>query len=153
MPDLFEQMFNDDTEKEVDYYPGSKRKRRPEPVNPITGDMWRENYTVKNVGGTERRFFVIGALADALHVSVETVRHWVKKGQIPDAPYRLSMSIVDGKKHPGRRLYTEPMIDAAVKAFASRGLLEAPRIEWKNHHDLTIELHETWGRIYREETV
>jgi hypothetical protein len=153
MPDLFEQMFNDDTEEEVEYYPGSKRKRRPEPEPQIAGDMWRENYTVKTVGGAERRFFPIGALADALHVSVETIRHWVKKGQIPNAPYRLSTSIVHGKKHPGRRLYTEPMIDATVKAFASRGLLDAQRIEWKKHHDLTIELHETWSRIHREESV
>ena len=53
------------------------------------------------------------------------------------------------QNYPGSRLYTAPMIDAAVKAFASRGLLDANRIEWKNHHDLTIELHETSTRITR----
>ncbi len=149
MTDLVAEMFGDREE----FYPGSKRKRRPEPEpQEISGEMWRENYTVKKIGGQDRRFFPIGALADALHVSVETIRHWVKKGYIPNAPYRLPTSIVHGQKHQGRRLYTEPMIDAAVKTFASRGLLDAQRIEWKKHHDLTIELHETWNRIHREET-
>lgn len=148
MSDLVAEMFGDREE----FYPGSKRKRRPEPVQEATGEVWRENYTVKMIGGQERRFFPIGALAAALGVSVDTVRHWVKTSKMPNAPYRLSTSIVHGQKYAGRRLYTEPMIDAAIAAFSKRGLLDVARIEWKNHHDLTVELHEVWSRIHQEET-
>ena len=150
MPDLIEEMFEEPPHRE-EYYPGSKRKRREAP-EPIEGDPWREEYTTKMVGGQERRFYTIGALASAVNASVETVRHWIKTGKIPQAPYRLSTSIVAGKKHPGRRLYTEPMIDAAVASFRKRGLLDASRIEWKNHPDLTLEIHEAWTRIHNQET-
>lgn len=150
--DWFDEIFTDTDNEREEFYPGSRHKRRPEPEVVLEGDPWRENYTVKTIGGQDRRFYPIGALASALDVSVETIRHWVKKGYIPNAPYRLSTSIVHGQKYAGRRLYTEAMIDAAVSAFAKRGLLDANRIEWKNHHDLTIELHEKWSAIHREET-
>ena len=152
MPDLIDNIF--DSESEDDYFPGSKRLRRPEPEpeDDIEGEAWRENYTVKMVGGVERRFYAIGALADALDVSVQTVRLWISKGYIPQAPYRLPTSVIHGQKYQGRRLYTEPMIDAAVKAFAKRGLLDTSRVEWKKYPDLPIELHEKWTAIHREET-
>lgn len=149
MPDLFEEVFNEGEE----YYPGSRRLRRPEPEpEDVEGDLWREDYTVKTVAGQERRFYAIGALAAALNVSVQSIRLWIKNGYIPQAPYRLPTSIIHGQKYQGRRLYTEPMIDAAVAAFAKRGLLDAQRIEWKKHTDLTLEIHDKWTLIHSQET-
>ena len=60
--------------------------------------------------------------------------------------------VINGKKVSGRRLYTEPLIDAVVAAFEKRGLLGKPRIEWAKHSDLPIEIRESWSRIYTTQT-
>jgi DNA-binding transcriptional MerR regulator len=153
MSDLFDEIFVSEVEDtREEFYPGSRHKRRPEPEVALEGDLWREDYTVKTIAGQERRFYTVGALAQALSVSVESIRLWTRKGNIPQAPYRLPVSVVHGQKHLGRRLYTEAMIDAAVRAFAKRGLIEASRISWNQHRDLTVEIHDAWSRIHSEET-
>lgn len=147
-PDLVDEMFGGEEE----FYPGSKRKiEREKPTNvEFIADPWRENFTIKIIGGVETPMYPIGALANALGVSVQSIRSWTSKGYIPLAPYRLpSTMVIAGEKAPGRRLYTEPMIEAAVEAFEKRGLLGAPRIEWKNHTDLSIEIQEAWTRIFQ----
>lgn len=152
MPDAIDEIFGDKRE-EPEYYPGSRRKIDREPVTNVEfiPDPWRENFTVKRIGGTEMKMYPIGALANALGVSVQTIRYWTQHGHIPDAPYRLpSNMVIGGQKAKGRRLYTEPMIDAAVKAFEERGLLGALRIEWNNHLDLVSEVQSAWTRIYNQ---
>jgi len=60
--------------------------------------------------------------------------------------------VVKGEKVAGRRLFTEPIIEATVAAFEKRGLLGKPRIEWKNHSDLSIEIQEAWTAIVNNPT-
>ena len=155
MPDLVDEMFGDTPEGEEEYYPGSKRKiEREKPTDvEFIADPWQENYTMKKIGGIYIPMYPIGALADALGVSVQTVRYWTSKGHIPDAPFRLpSNMIIGGQKTKGRRLYTEEMIQAAVQAFEERGLLGVARIEWKTQLDLVSEIQRAWTRAYNKTT-
>lgn len=132
-----------------DYYPGSKRKRREAaPVVEFIPDPWREDFTVKTIGGKEVRLYTISALASALGVSVPSIRLWEKKGYIPQGPYRLpSNMLVHGQRTSGRRLYTEELIDAAVAVFEEHGILGSPRIMWERHSQVPIEIHDSWKSI------
>lgn len=132
-------------------YPGSKRKRRtpPAPVEARQGlEGWDSRPFIKVIRGREMEMFTMGALAAALNRPLVTVRLWTRKGYIPQAPFRLPSRTVNGREQKGRRLYTRPLIEAAVEAFGKRGLLESPRIEWSQHTDLSIELSETWTRLH-----
>jgi len=44
------------------------------------------------------------------------------------------------------------MVESAIQSFQSRGLLEAPRIDWNRHPDLSLELYENWTMIHNQET-
>ena len=154
--DLIDQFFPEEGEEgkkepDEDLYPGSRRplpKAKFVPVREFISDPWKDNYTIKTIGGVETKMYAIGALATALGVSVPSIRYWTRAGYLPLAPYRLpSNMIVSGKKVSGRRLYTEPLIEAVIDAFAKRDLLGKPRIEWSQHKDLPIEIREAWSRI------
>ena len=79
---------NDEIEKafaDLEYIPGSKRKRRePDPkvsrrkVGESNG--WDETPIIKTLGGKETEVFTIGALAHALEKSIVSVRLWERKG-------------------------------------------------------------------------
>jgi len=141
-----------------EYYPGSKRKRRP--LNPKAKKpkvkeegSWDSNPQSKKLpNGSVVELFSAGAFALALGRPLVTVRLWERKGYIPRAPYRLKSMLVDGVKKPGWRMYSRTMIVATLEAFEARGLIEAPRIDWNRHNDLSIELMETWKRIHDQET-
>ena len=116
-------------------------------------DSWEENPQVKKLpSGKEVELFSAGALALALGRPLVTVRLWERKGYIPRAPYRLKSIIVDGKKKPGWRMYSRDMILSVINSFQSRGLLEAPRIDWNRHPDLSVEILENWTKIHTQET-
>lgn len=139
------------------FYPGSKRTRRtltvetPKPRQVDAG--WDSEYYVKTLpNGQVREMYAAGALAKALGRPLVTVRLWERRGYIPAAPYRLPRSVVNGREMLGRRLYTRALIEAAVEAFAKRGLMGQARIMWAEHTDLPIELLETWRRIHAQET-
>lgn len=155
--DFIDQMFSDGQapeDEEQEYYPGSRRKRNASPDSGVEfiPDPWREKYNIKVIKGVETKMYPVGALANALGVSVQSIRHWTNKGYIPAAPFRLpSNMVVKGQKVSGRRLYTEALIDAAVEAFERRGLLGKPRITWSKHRDLSIEIKESWSRILNEQ--
>jgi hypothetical protein len=141
-----------------EYYPGSKRKRRPlnpEAKRPKAKEegSWDSNPQSKKLpNGSVVELFSAGAFALALGRPLVTVRLWERKGYIPRAPYRLKSMLVDGVKKPGWRMYSRTMIVATLEAFEARGLIEAPRIDWNRHNDLSIELMETWKRIHDQET-
>ena len=141
-----------------EYYPGSKRKRRPlnpEAKRPKAKEegSWDSNPQSKKLpNGSMVELFSAGAFALALGRPLVTVRLWERKGYIPRAPYRLKSMLVDGVKKPGWRMYSRTMIVATLEAFEARGLIEAPRIDWNRHNDLSIELMETWKRIHDQET-
>jgi hypothetical protein len=140
-----------------DYYPGSKRKRRP--VDPNVKVIkkeegsWDANPQVKTLpNGKTVELYSVGSLCQALGRPVVTVRLWERKGYIPRAPYRLKSMIVDGVKKPGWRMYSKAMIEATIKSFQDRGLIGAPRVDWNRHPTLAIELAESWKTIHDQET-
>jgi hypothetical protein len=154
MNDEFDKLFKDLD----DYYPGSKRKRRkPDPnVKPrkvSTPNAWNVDPQVKALpNGKVIELFSAGAMAIALGRPLVTLRLWERKGYIPRAPYRLKSMIVKGVKKPGWRMYSKAIVEATIESFQSRGLLEAPRVDWNRHHDLSIELMEKWTKIHTQET-
>lgn len=141
-----------------EYYPGSKRKRRDiDPKakvrKPAILDSWDSDPQVKTLPtGKEIELFSAGALSLALNRPLVTLRLWERKGYIPRAPYRLKSMVVNGVKKPGWRMYSRTIVEETIKCFQSRGLLEAPRIDWNKYPDLSIELMETWKRIHDQET-
>jgi len=152
--DTFEEIFGDDPDPDGEKYPGSKKNRRDKaPVTEFVADeSWRDTYTTKFMGGKERRFYTVGALAVACGVSTHSVNLWITKGYIPEAPYRLpDMVQPDGKVLPGRRLYTADMVDAVVAALSSRDLLGGTRIPWKQSPDITEEIIRAWAKIKSED--
>ena len=152
--DPVDAFFNDLDE----YYPGSKKKRRP--VNPEAkkpapkeqGAWDAEPQTKKLPNGNVVELFSAGAFALALGRPLVTIRLWERKGYIPRAPYRLKSMMVKGVKKPGWRMYSRAIIESTVKAFESRGLLDAPRIDWNRHPDLSFELVDSWKLIHSQET-
>lgn len=143
-----------------DYYPGSKQKRRA--VNPevekrrlakAEAGAWDERPMLKTLpNGKTLELFSAGAFANALGRPLVTIRLWERRGYIPRAPYRLKSQMLNGKKVAGWRMYSREIVEATLESFRSRDLLEAPRIEWDQMSDLTIELVETWNKIHTNET-
>ena len=147
MPDDITQLFKDLDE----YYPGSRQKRRnpdaaPERKKPEPTD-WDAKPYVKKLHGKEVEMFTIGALAKALGKREGTIRAYQDKGYLPKTPYRLPAKEVNGKLRPGRRLFTRSMVEAAIESFAKRNLIHVPRVEWKNHKDLSTEIAVAWKNI------
>ena len=141
-----------------DFYPGSKKKRRPVDLNAKPKKVkeegsWDTNPQVKKLpNGNVVELYSAGSLCQALGRPIVTLRLWERKGYIPRAPYRLKSIIVDGVKKPGWRMYSRAMIESTVKIFNSRGLLDSPRIDWNRYPDMSIELAESWKAIHDQET-
>jgi len=149
--------FIDSTFATLDaYYPGSKRKRREKPVvkeveAPTGWDSRPYKKTMPN--GKDLEMFTLGALADALGRPIITLRVWMKEGYLPTPPYRLPDGVDKrGNIRKGRRLYTRPMIEAAVEIFRSNGLLGTPRVDWSVNQHVADELAEAWNKIRAQET-
>lgn len=128
----------------ADYYPGSRRPRRSAPDVAAVVE-WDSRPVVKTYNGVETEFFMPGAFAKALGKSAVTIRLWERKGYIPRAPFRLPGYQRAGKTVLGKRVYTRELIAISVEEFASRNLLHVPRVEWSQHHDLTIAIYERWN--------
>ena len=142
---------------DLEYVPGSKRKRRepdPKVSRRKNGESngWDANPIIKTLGGKESEVFTIGALAQALEKTIVTIRSWERKGYIPRAPYRLRAKTLGGKKTGGNRVYTRALIESAVDEFSRRGLLGSARIEWNNYDDLTEALVKRWKDITTSES-
>jgi len=112
-----------------EYYPGSKRKRRPvdpkakKPKKVVEEGSWDSDPQLKTLpNGNVVELFSAGAFSLALGRPLVTIRLWERRGYM-----------------------------ATIKSFESRGLLEAPRIDWNKHPDLSIELMESWSRIHNQE--
>ena len=151
--DIIDEMFSSVDE----YYPGSKRKRKTletkSETRHIEEKTWDARPYLKPLpNGQEVEMFTLGALADALGRPIITVRTWIKEGYIPASPYRLpEMSDKNGTMRKGRRLYTRPMIEAAVEIFDKAGLLDLNRVEWSHHQKVSQELSEAWMNIRAQE--
>lgn len=140
-----------------DYYPGSKRKRKPlvqkEPE--VTPDLnWDARPFKKTLpNGKDIEMFTIGALASAVGRPVITIRTWIKEGHIPPSPYRLPDTVDKyGKSRAGRRMWSRAMIESLIELFGKSGLLTVKRIDWSLHRQLSSEIAETWTKIRANET-
>ena len=140
-----------------EYYPGSKRKRKPivakspKAEESYTWDAKPYKKTLPN--GRDLEMFTIGALATALGRPVITIRAWIKEGYLPASPYRLpTTKNVKGEDHAGRRLYSRAMVEKLIELFTSAGLLDVKRIEWSLHQGLPQKIADAWNQIRAEET-
>jgi hypothetical protein len=146
--DFIEETFSDI------FYPGSKRKRKErKPEEKADTDSWEVYSKTRTLpNGKDIEMFTIGALSVALGRPIITLRLWMDEGHIPLSPYRLPSKLdKNGKMREGRRLYTRPMIEAAVNIFAKAGVLHAKRIVWAEHRNITKQLTETWEEIRQHE--
>jgi hypothetical protein len=161
MPDIIDHMFGN-TDPIDEYYPGSKKKRRP--VNAIVAERkqreleigaWDASPQLKSLpNGRTVELFSMGALSLALGRPIVTLRLWERRGYIPRAPYRLKSMMVKGVKKPGWRMYSRQLIEATIEVFRSKGLLTAARIDWDSEQgqSLTTDLVTVWTRIHDQET-
>ena len=141
---------------DLEYVPGSKRKRRaldPKVSRRKSGESngWDSNPIIKTLGGQDTEVFTIGALAQALEKTIVTIRLWERKGYIPRAPYRLRSKTLKGQKTGGNRVYTRALIESAIEEFNRRGLLGSARVEWNQYNDLTEALVKRWKEITNTE--
>ena len=136
------------------YYPGSKVKRRVAPsISTKNLEDWRSRSVKKILNGQEQEFFYPGAMALALGKTTVTIRLWERKAYIPNAPYRLpGYTNTSGKQVPGKRVYSREIIEVTIEEFSKRNLLGSARVEWKEHHDLTIVLYERWKQVLDNNT-
>jgi len=140
-----------------EFYPGSRKKRRPVDESPQvvkeTDGSWESNYYEKTLpNGKKIAMYTIGSLAQALGRPIITIRTWIKEGHLPASPYRLpTKPDKNGVARAGRRLYSKAMIDAAVQMFKEAGLFDTPRVEWKNHPQVPVEIAEAWNKIRADE--
>jgi len=137
---------------DLEYLPGSKKKKRREEDPKVSRRKADEKPIMKTLGGKETEVFTISALAHALEKSLVTIRLWERKGYIPRAPYRLRSKTLKGQKTGGNRVYTRPLIETTIDEFAKRGLLGTARVEWNQHDDLTETLVKTWKAITSTES-
>ena len=142
---------------DLEYLPGSKRKRRdldPKVSRRKSGETngWDENPIIKTLGGKETEVFTIGALAQALEKTIVNIRMWERKGYIPRAPYRLRSKTLNGQKTGGNRVYTRALIESTIEEFSKRGLLGSARVEWNQHDDLPEALIQRWTIITSSES-
>ena len=153
MDNIFDNMFGDLDE----YYPGSKRKRKPvvakKPVVETSYTWDAKPYKKTLPNGRDLEMFTIGALAAAVGRPVITIRAWLKEGYLPASPYRLpTKKNINGEDHAGRRLYSRAMVETLVEIFSRNGLMDTKRIEWSMHRQLPHEIAEAWNQIRAEET-
>jgi hypothetical protein len=122
---------NEEARDEDLFYPGSKKRKSLDMQYDFIPEPWQDKFFVKKIKGEEVKVYAVGALADALGVSAPAIRSWIRKGYIPQSPYRLpSNMVVQGEKVAGRRLYTAEYIESAVEVFRRNGILGQTRIMW-----------------------
>jgi hypothetical protein len=148
--DFIDELFGES----LDYYPGSKRKRRDAPKPVEIDPSWENDFYEKTLpNGNVVQMYLLGSLAKALNRPVKTVRFWTESGTLPASPYRLPSKIgKNGKEYVGRRLYSKAMIKITVELFEKAGLLDVNPIEWSLHRNLSDKIAEAWETIRAEET-
>lgn len=111
-------------------YPGSKRTRKsieridaPPPDASMQG-RWDAAPHIKRVDGKNVEFFFIGALAQALERSPNTIRRWIEHGTIPQARFRIDAVSIKGS----RRMWTRAQIEGMIRIAREEGLFEGRNV-------------------------
>lgn len=126
------------------FYPGSNTPLPPLEEPPVVEerdpDAWDTQSTTKIVGGVEKEFFTIGAVAKAMSKSVVSIRLWIKQGYLPPATFRLPAK----NNIQGRRLYTRAQIEALISVAKHHQILGETRIDWAKHPGFADDVRAAW---------
>lgn len=134
-------------EDRLGYFPGSNEplpdappvaKKRPLPV-----EGWDDKPVIKIIGGQPHEYFLIGHVVKALGRPHVTVRHWIREGHIPIAPYRMPPK--NGIQ--GRRLWRREHIEVLIRLAYQHGLLDAVRVDWSKHSTFKAEVEAAWKAL------
>lgn len=88
-------------------------------------------------------------MAMAINRHPNSVKHWISKGFIPHAPFRLpSWTMPDGREVPGRRLWSRGMIESLVALLRQYNLIDSKRVDWKRYPELPGMIRESWDKEY-----
>jgi hypothetical protein len=93
----------------------------PEPPRPGAGDerpVWANHPKRLHFRGEIREFYGIGALAQALGRSSNSIRRWEAEGILPRAPWRSGSGDFRGR----RRLFPQELIQEIVEIAQEEGV-------------------------------
>jgi hypothetical protein len=138
--DLFNEGFDIKSRRQVQKesdikYPGkTPPKNRDTPIDKASHE-WLNGlpFQVYSVGGVEKKFYSIGALAYALGRKPVTIRAWESKGWIPPATFRTPAprkEQIPGAELKGRRLYSEAQIVFLVETAIACGINDQKHSDW-----------------------
>jgi hypothetical protein len=103
-------------------YPGKTPPRNAGPVIDSEEQQWLNSLPAQefSIGGEVRKFYTIGALAQALGKQPVTIRSWEQKGWLPPATFRTPAPRgpqIPGKAIKGRRLYSQEQLLFLTAAY------------------------------------
>lgn len=132
-------------------FPGGKpskvvmERRKAQIPEPQVVGGWDAHPKTVMMGGEEREFFRVSALAHALGKSVKTIYAWETQGKIPFARYRSAVKrdALKDKAAKGDRLYTRYQIEATVAAAKQTGVISGKRTNWPR---FTALVKDAWAK-------
>lgn len=133
-------------------YPGSKRVRKSlkrvvedkgQEEEPHPHDWDAKPYKKVVMNGKEVELFTVGALAQAMERSSQTIREWERYGVIPKAPFEV------GEGRGKRRLYSRGHIEGLVRIAEEEGILVPPgrRVPDFSETEFTEKSIDLWERM------
>lgn len=128
--DLKKQRKPESPKEEQKTYPGRTPPRNAPQALDSEQEAWLNSLPSQSfsVNGEIRKFYTIGALAQALGKQPVTLRSWESKGWLPPASFRTPTprgTQVPGKAQKGRRLYSKEQLLFLTEAH--KKYLLAPR--------------------------
>lgn len=114
---------------DLEFYPGSKEKRAPRPVEePERPDLGKGRFLLVN--GREIEFFGIGELALVLNRRPVTIRMWENEGILPTSGWTKPGK--DKAPQGRRRLWTRAQVEGIWRiAREENVLIPGPRVNIK----------------------
>lgn len=138
-PDITE-IFADLSEQ----YPGSKRTRKlvkeASPPPELVELAWDAVPYLKLVNGRTIEFFFIGSVAQVLGRSPNTVRSWIDKGYLPNAPFRIASRTANGQ----HRMWTRAQVEAILRVAQEEGILDGARV---GSTEFTVRIREIFRQM------
>jgi hypothetical protein len=123
-----------------DNYPGSTRKRKAVAAKaaeaPPEEDRWDSSPYMQKVDGELVEFFFVGAVAQALGRSSNTIRRWIEYGTIPQARFRINAVSIKGS----RRLWTRAQVEGMRRIAREEGLFDGRNVGATQFSERVTEL-------------